>query len=94
MAAGIKAELVIRDAFGQREPRGIAVALRFRRRTRSYPMQASMFNVRVPLPSRREVFLMNTFTDAQLVVSDEVAALLDSLDDEPGAERRPRLDAR
>ena len=44
-------------------------------------MQASMFNVRVPLPERQEVFLMNTFTDAQLVVSDEVAALLDSFAD-------------
>jgi uncharacterized protein len=44
-------------------------------------MQTSMFNVRVPLPARREVFLMNTFTDAQLVVSDEVATLLDSLDE-------------
>ena len=32
-------------------------------------MQASMFNVTVPLPERDEVFLMNTFTDAQLVVS-------------------------
>jgi uncharacterized protein len=40
-------------------------------------MQPSIFNVRVPLPDRGEVFLMNTFTDAQLVVSDEVAALLD-----------------
>ena len=40
-------------------------------------MQASMFNLRVPLPARDEVFLMNTFTDAQLVVSSDVAALLD-----------------
>jgi uncharacterized protein len=46
-------------------------------------MQASMFNVTVPLPERHEVFLMNTFTDAQLVVSEGVAALLDSLDEEP-----------
>jgi uncharacterized protein len=43
-------------------------------------MQASMFNVRVPLPDRQEVFLMNTFTDAQLVVSNEVATLLDSFE--------------
>ncbi len=40
-------------------------------------MQASMFNVRVPLPDRNEVFLMNTFTDAQLLVSTDVADLLD-----------------
>ena len=32
-------------------------------------MQASMFNVRVPLADRNEVFLMNTFTDAQLLVT-------------------------
>ncbi len=35
-------------------------------------MQPSIFNVRVPLADRDEVFLMNTFTDAQLVVSREV----------------------
>ena len=33
-------------------------------------MQQSMFNLRVPLPERGEVFLMNTLTDAQLIVSD------------------------
>ena len=42
-------------------------------------MQPSMFNVRVPLEDRDEVFLMNTFTDAQLIVSREVAELLDGL---------------
>src|SRR5258706_15519929 len=45
-------------------------------------MQASMFNVRVPLDQAGqgdEVFLMNTFTDAQLIVSRDVAALLDRL---------------
>ncbi len=36
-----------------------------------------MFNLRVPLDGRDEVFLMNTLTDAQLVVSSDVAALLD-----------------
>jgi uncharacterized protein len=41
-------------------------------------MQPSMFNVRVPLEGG-EVFLMNTFTDAQLIVSREVADLLDGL---------------
>jgi uncharacterized protein len=40
-------------------------------------MQPSMFNLRVPLPARDEVFLMNTLTDAQIVVSSDVAALLD-----------------
>jgi uncharacterized protein len=40
-------------------------------------MQPSMFNVRVPLEERGEVFLMNTFTDAQLIVSHEVVDLLD-----------------
>ena len=42
-------------------------------------MQPSMFNVSVPLADRHEVFLMNTFTDAQLIVSEDVAALLDRL---------------
>ncbi|HUK32635.1 MAG TPA: radical SAM protein [Vicinamibacterales bacterium] len=40
-------------------------------------MQASIFNIRVPLKDRNDVFLMNTLTDAQLVVSPDVAALLD-----------------
>ena len=40
-------------------------------------MQASRFNVQVPLPDRDEVFLMNTFSDAQLLVSPDVAGLLD-----------------
>jgi uncharacterized protein len=40
-------------------------------------MQPSMFNVRVPLAARDEVFLMNTITDAQLVVSSDVVGLLD-----------------
>jgi uncharacterized protein len=45
-------------------------------------MQPSMFNVRVPLAAvnnRDEVFLMNTFTDAQLIVSPDVAGLLDRI---------------
>ena len=45
-------------------------------------MQSSMFNVRVPLRDlggSDEVFLMNTFTDAQLVVGPDVTALLDRL---------------
>src|SRR5439155_14807543 len=40
-------------------------------------MHSSMFNIRVPLSARDDVFLMNTLTDAQLVVSADVAALLD-----------------
>src|SRR3954447_8567824 len=44
-------------------------------------MQPSMFNVRVPLDARDETFLMNTITDAQLVVSSDVVALLDRLAD-------------
>jgi uncharacterized protein len=43
-------------------------------------MQPSMFNVRVPLESSGEVFLMNTFTDAQLIVTPDVVDLLDRLD--------------
>ncbi len=43
-------------------------------------MQPSIFNLRVPLPARDEVFLMNSLTDAQLVVSSDVAALLDRPD--------------
>jgi uncharacterized protein len=38
-----------------------------------------MFNVQVPLPERNEVFLMNTFSDAQLLVSPDVPALLERL---------------
>ena len=40
-------------------------------------MEPSMFNVRVSLEDRGEVFLINTLTDAQLLVSDDVAELLD-----------------
>ena len=42
-------------------------------------MQASRFNVQVPLSDRNEVFLMNTFSDAQLLVSPDVAALLERI---------------
>src|SRR5262245_22010427 len=47
-------------------------------------MRASMFNVRVPLDEigqGGDVFLMNTFTDAQLIVSRDVADLLDRVGD-------------
>jgi uncharacterized protein len=40
-------------------------------------MQPSMFNVQVPLPERNEVFLMNTFSDAQLLASPDVTGLLE-----------------
>ena len=40
-------------------------------------MQPSIFNVQVPLPERNEVFLMNTFSDAQLLVTPDVTGLLD-----------------
>jgi uncharacterized protein len=55
-------------------------------------MQASMFNVRVPLEDGADVFLMNTFTDAQLIVSRDVADLLDRL--ERGAWTPGRQDER
>jgi uncharacterized protein len=48
-------------------------------------MQSSIFNVRVPLDGRDEVFLMNTFTDAQLIVSSDVADLLDRIEHAPAA---------
>jgi uncharacterized protein len=51
-------------------------------------MKPSAFNLRAPL-ANGEVFLLNTLTDAQAVVSDDVAALLDRLaagaDDAAGA---------
>jgi uncharacterized protein len=56
-------------------------------------MQQSMFNVRVPLPERGEVFLMNTLTDAQLIVSDDIAGLLDRLSDDPASLAPDRLDS-
>jgi uncharacterized protein len=40
-------------------------------------MQPSMFNVQVPVADGSEVFLMNTFSDAQLLVSPDVTRLMD-----------------
>jgi uncharacterized protein len=61
-------------------------------------MQPSMFNVRVPLDAEAgapgDVFLMNTFTDAQLVVSRDVAELLDRLGGEAAATSLGALDRR
>jgi len=42
-------------------------------------MQPSMFNLQVALPESGEVFLMNTLSDAQLLVSSDVAGLLDRI---------------
>ncbi len=42
-------------------------------------MEPSIFNVQVPLPERNEVFMMNTFSDAQLLVSPDVTGLLDRI---------------
>jgi uncharacterized protein len=42
-------------------------------------MRPSMFNVLIPLPGRDECFLMNTLTDSQLVITSDVATLLDRL---------------
>ena len=55
-------------------------------------MQQSQFNLRVPLPESQEVFLMNTLTDAQLIVSEDVAGLLDRLADAPESLAPERLD--
>jgi len=38
-----------------------------------------MFNVQVPLPERDQVFLLNTFSDAQIVASADVQGLLDRI---------------
>ena len=53
-----------------------------------------MFNLRVPLPARDEVFLMNTLTDAQIVVSSDVASFLDRVTslDGPDADTLDSLD--
>src|SRR5215470_4338473 len=40
-------------------------------------MKPSIFNIRVPLRDRDDVFLLNTLTDAQLIVSSDVADLLE-----------------
>ncbi|HWK09453.1 MAG TPA: radical SAM protein [Vicinamibacterales bacterium] len=44
-------------------------------------MQPSMFNVRAPIDGSADVFLMNTFTDAQIIVSPDVVDLLDRMAD-------------
>jgi uncharacterized protein len=54
-------------------------------------MQPSMFNVQVPVRNSDEVFLMNTLSDAQLLVSSDVARLLDRIG---GGDTRFSLDER
>src|SRR3954467_10691440 len=59
-------------------------------------MQPSMFNVHVPMPQRNEVFLMNTFSDAQLLATPDVTALLERIargDDGFAGDERDTLDA-
>ncbi len=59
-------------------------------------MQPSMFNVQVPVAERNEVFLMNTFSDAQLLVSPDVAGLLERIgrgDQSFSSEERSTVDA-
>jgi uncharacterized protein len=59
-------------------------------------MQPSMFNVQVPVADRNEVFLMNTFSDAQLLVTPDVTGLLERLSRGEAsftAEERETLDA-
>jgi len=55
-------------------------------------MQPSIFNLRVPLSADGEVFLMNTLTDAQLVVSAEVAQLLDRCSETGGLHDAETID--
>lgn len=57
-------------------------------------MQPSMFNVSVPLPDGDSVFLMNTFTDAQAIVSREVADWLRDLAPESDADSSLSSDER
>src|SRR6185436_5807906 len=69
---------------------------RDRLRDRGRFMQPSMFNVQVPLPERNEVFLMNTFSDAQLLASPDVTALLDRIkhgEETFGADERETIDS-
>jgi uncharacterized protein len=58
-------------------------------------MQPSIFNVRVPLRDQSDVFLMNTLTDAQIIVPPEVVSLLDSVEGrtQPGAAAAHPFDA-
>jgi uncharacterized protein len=52
-------------------------------------MVSSIFNLRVPLPGD-DVFVMNTLTDAQVIVSADVASLLDRSVDPDGLDAEDR----
>ena len=59
-------------------------------------MQPSMFNVQVPVKDTGEVFLMNTLSDAQLLVSADVSGLLERVargDTRFDGEERDTVDA-
>ena len=45
-------------------------------------MQPSMFNVRAPIEGSADVFLMNTFSDAQIIVSPDVVDLIDRISEQ------------
>ena len=47
-----------------------------------------MFNVRAPIDGSADVFLMNTFSDAQIIVSPDVVDLIDRI----AAEGAPRTE--
>jgi uncharacterized protein len=58
-------------------------------------MEPSMFNVQVPVKDTDEVFLMNTLSDAQLLVSTDVSQLLDRIahgDTQFGGDDRDTID--
>jgi uncharacterized protein len=57
-------------------------------------VRASLFNVAVPLPEQDQVFVFNTFSDAQALVSRDVADLLTRVDDHNGAGRAVTADER
>jgi len=59
-------------------------------------MQPSMFNVQVPVADGSDVFLMNTFSDAQLLVSSDVTGLMERVSRGDGGftdEERETLEA-
>src|SRR4030095_12987712 len=57
-------------------------------------MQPSIFNLQVPVTERNEVFLMNTFSDAQLLVSPDVAGLLERVGRGAASFSREELESR
>ena len=59
-------------------------------------MQPSMFNVQVPVADGRSVFLMNTFSDAQVLVSSDVTTLIERASSDQASftdEEREAIDA-